>query len=91
MIANNPTQPLRYGVLGAARIAPKALVNPVRKIESATVTRVAARDVARAEAFAAEHGVEGFAASYTELIEACLLYTSPSPRDQRGPRMPSSA
>ena len=23
--------------------------------------------------------------------EDCLLYTSPSPRDQRGPRMPSSA
>ena len=23
--------------------------------------------------------------------EACLLYTSPSPRDQRGSRMPSSA
>ena len=25
------------------------------------------------------------------LREACLLYTSPSPRDQRGSRMPSSA
>ena len=25
------------------------------------------------------------------VIEACLLYTSPSPRDQRGSRMPSSA
>ena len=25
------------------------------------------------------------------LYEACLLYTSPSPRDQRGSRMPSSA
>ena len=25
------------------------------------------------------------------LIVACLLYTSPSPRDQRGSRMPSSA
>ena len=25
------------------------------------------------------------------LIEDCLLYTSPSPRDQRGSRMPSSA
>ena len=25
------------------------------------------------------------------LIETCLLYTSPSPRDQRGSRMPSSA
>ena len=24
-------------------------------------------------------------------IHACLLYTSPSPRDQRGSRMPSSA
>ena len=27
----------------------------------------------------------------TEQDEACLLYTSPSPRDQRGSRMPSSA
>ena len=26
-----------------------------------------------------------------ELVMACLLYTSPSPRDQRGSRMPSSA
>ena len=25
------------------------------------------------------------------LVEGCLLYTSPSPRDQRGSRMPSSA
>ena len=24
-------------------------------------------------------------------LQACLLYTSPSPRDQRGYRMPSSA
>ena len=24
-------------------------------------------------------------------VEDCLLYTSPSPRDQRGSRMPSSA
>ena len=26
-----------------------------------------------------------------ERIDSCLLYTSPSPRDQRGSRMPSSA
>ena len=40
-----------------------------------------------------------FAASFTGLtgsywlglLLACLLYTSPSPRDQRGSRMPSSA
>ena len=28
---------------------------------------------------------------YWDAIGICLLYTSPSPRDQRGPRMPSSA
>ena len=28
---------------------------------------------------------------YNEMLAACLLYTSPSPRDQRGSRMPSSA
>ena len=26
-----------------------------------------------------------------KMIKSCLLYTSPSPRDQRGSRMPSSA
>ena len=34
-------------------------------------------------------GVPGLAK--TLLVETCLLYTSPSPRDQRGSRMPSSA
>ena len=29
--------------------------------------------------------------SGTQLAKICLLYTSPSPRDQRGSRMPSSA
>ena len=28
---------------------------------------------------------------FSELAHGCLLYTSPSPRDQRGSRMPSSA
>ena len=27
----------------------------------------------------------------TDCLDSCLLYTSPSPRDQRGSRMPSSA
>ena len=27
----------------------------------------------------------------TEITESCLLYTSPSPRDKRQSRMPSSA
>ena len=42
-----------------------------------------------ATAYAAQLGTM----KVTEQIEAitCLLYTSPSPRDQRGSRMPSSA
>ena len=28
---------------------------------------------------------------FAVLLDGCLLYTSPSPRDQRGSRMPSSA
>ena len=28
---------------------------------------------------------------FTGVVYYCLLYTSPSPRDQRGSRMPSSA
>ena len=35
--------------------------------------------------------VDGVARPSPQLLEACLLYTSPSPRDQRGSRMPSSA
>ena len=32
-----------------------------------------------------------FSRAYGEAIESCLLYTSPSPRDISGSRMPSSA
>ena len=36
-------------------------------------------------------GSVGINTDPTEKFEICLLYTSPSPRDQRGSRMPSSA
>ena len=32
-----------------------------------------------------------FLSEAVEQLQYCLLYTSPSPRDQRGSRMPSSA
>ena len=35
--------------------------------------------------------VDAALADYITQLAACLLYTSPSPRDQRGSRMPSSA
>ena len=44
------------------------------------------------EVFVAESGGEGLRILEEDgPFEVCLLYTSPSPRDQRGTRMPSSA
>ena len=63
-------KPLRFGVLGAARIAPNALIAPVALIDSAVVTRVAARDVSRAQAYAEQHGITDVSESYEALINA---------------------
>ena len=63
-------RPLRFGILGAARIAPKALIDPVAKLDGVVVSRVAARDRSRAEAFAAEHGIPAVSDSYAEVIAA---------------------
>jgi predicted dehydrogenase len=60
-------EPLRIGVLGAARITERALIEPARAGGHRLVA-VAARDRARAEAFAAEHGVERVADSYAALL-----------------------
>ncbi|MFF4508186.1 Gfo/Idh/MocA family protein [Streptomyces sp. NPDC001401] len=60
-------EPLRIGVLGAARITERALIDPARTTGHRLVA-VAARDRSRAEAFAAEHGVERVADSYAALL-----------------------
>ncbi len=70
MVEDVNTQPLRFGILGAARIAPKALVGPVGLIDSALVTRIAARDQSRAEAFAKQHGIDNVSNSYADVIAA---------------------
>jgi predicted dehydrogenase len=64
------TNLLRFGVLGAARITPAALVAPAAKLPSVEITRVAARDRGRAEAFAAEHGIGAVSAGYAEVVSA---------------------
>jgi predicted dehydrogenase len=63
------TSPLRIGVLGAARIVPRALVAPAQTIDQVQVTAIAARDPARARAFAARHGIPQVYDSYAALIE----------------------
>jgi len=62
------TAPLRFGILGAARIAPSALVRPARRVPEAAVTAIAARDPAKARAFAAKHGIPRVHESYAALL-----------------------
>jgi len=62
------TAALRFGILGAARIAPMALVTPARRVPEAEIAAIAARDVAKARAFAAKHGVATVHDSYDALL-----------------------
>jgi predicted dehydrogenase len=64
----SPDAPLRIGILGAARIAPMALVRPARQVAEAEVVAVAARDPAKAAAFARKHGIPRVLESYDALI-----------------------
>ncbi|WP_424641687.1 Gfo/Idh/MocA family protein [Embleya sp. AB8] len=59
---------IRIGVLGAARIAPAALVKPARLIPQVRVAAIAARDPARADAFARRQGIARVHPSYDALI-----------------------
>lgn len=60
--------PLRVGILGAARIAPNALIKPARRVEEVEVVAVAARDKAKADRFARKHGIDRVHDSYDALL-----------------------
>ncbi|WP_238009082.1 Gfo/Idh/MocA family oxidoreductase [Dactylosporangium sp. AC04546] len=60
---------LRIGILGAARIAPAALIRPARLVPGVTVAAVAARDPARGAAFARRHGIPTVHPGYAELVD----------------------
>ena len=59
--------PLRIGVLGAARIAPLSIVEPASATGHRLVA-VAARDVQRAKDFAGAHGVERVHETYADVL-----------------------
>jgi predicted dehydrogenase len=62
------SRPLRFGILGAARIAPDALIKPAQASPDAEVVAIAARDPVRAREFAATHHIPRVHATYTDLI-----------------------
>ena len=68
----------------------KALIFDIRKTDEYNVSHIAG-----AILVSPKMSANGFLEKYSKAAKGktviCLLYTSPSPRDQRGSRMPSSA
>ncbi|HYA36611.1 MAG TPA: Gfo/Idh/MocA family oxidoreductase [Candidatus Binataceae bacterium] len=60
--------PIRFGVLGAAKIVPNALTTPAREVDGVEVVAVAARDPQRAREFATVNQIPRVVRSYDELI-----------------------
>jgi predicted dehydrogenase len=63
------SRPLRFGILGAAAIAPHSLVAPATGRTDVSIVAIAARDPERARRFAGEHGVRYALGSYRAVIE----------------------
>ncbi len=85
-MTTGPVEPLRIGVLGAARIAERAIAVPARDTGSRLVA-IAARNRARAEDFARTHGVERVLPSYADVVtdpEVEVVY-NPLPNALHGP------
>ena len=59
---------LGIGLLGAARITDEAIIHPTHVIPQCRITAVAARDRARAEAFATKHNIGAVLNSYDDVI-----------------------
>ena len=81
--------PRRWDTAAEGARGKKARQETLKRVlkNAKTFVRDLSSEVLRAKELWAE---DDFAAD-AELCYACLLYTSPSPRDQRGSRMPSSA
>ncbi|OTB01012.1 hypothetical protein M426DRAFT_64871 [Hypoxylon sp. CI-4A] len=71
----NPSQvsksaePLRFGILGAANIAPQAFIGPAGSHPDVVVQTVAARDLEKAKAYAQKHGILEASQSYQDILD----------------------
>jgi predicted dehydrogenase len=59
---------LRIGLLGASRIAPKAVIAPAAARDDVVITAVAARDLGRARTYAQTHDIAAAVEGYEALI-----------------------
>lgn len=75
--------PLRIGILGAAKIAPPAVIAPARDNPDFVISAVGARDPARAKAYADEHKIAHVAKDYDALVrhpEVDVVYNALPPQ-----------
>ena len=73
---------LRIGLIGAARVATYAIIDPARRVEGVRIIGVAARDPERAKAYAAAHEIGRTYDSYADLLqdpEINLVYVATPP------------
>lgn len=73
---------VRIGILGAAKIAPKAIIAPCSKRSDYEVVAVAARDLAKAKTYAEAHNIPHFETDYEALVrrdDIDLIYNALPP------------
>jgi len=67
--ADADANPLRIGILGAAAIAPQAIVKPARTTKGVSVVTVGARDPQRAQNFAQRHEIARAVCGYDAVLD----------------------
>ena len=73
---------IKIGILGAAKIAPKAIIHPAQKREDCQVLAVASRSLEKSKAYAKEHNIPLALDDYEALIshpEIDLIYNALPP------------
>ncbi|RYP42282.1 hypothetical protein DL767_000446 [Monosporascus sp. MG133] len=68
-VVEKKSDAIKFGILGAAKIAPMAIITPAKSHPEVIVQAVAARDRARAEEFAKKHGIPDIRDTYEEIID----------------------
>src|SRR3984957_14966440 len=61
-------RPIRFGILGAARISPDELIKAAQNVPDEEVVAIAARDPKRAQEFASANGIPRVLATYDDLV-----------------------
>ena len=73
---------IRIGILGAAKIGPKAIIEPAANRDDCTIHAVAARDGDKARAYAEQHGIPNVETDYEALVrrdDLDLIYNALPP------------